>query len=406
MNKLISVDEALSVITSSALTPGTERVDLSDALGRRLAKDVLAEVSAPPANVSAMDGYAVRFEDVASGSMRLKVTGEIPAGRLPPRPIGRGEAMRIFTGAPVPEGADHILIQEEAVREGDTVRATAAQSAPSHVRIAGRDFASGEVLMPAGARIGPSEIALAAAGNHAALWVHRPIRVAIITSGDELRPPGTSLAPGQIIDSVSPAIGALVQAWGGQAVFAPIVRDSIEAIGEAVSAVSDAEIIVAVGGASVGDYDLMKAAFLEAAADILFAGVAVRPGKPTWFARLGTQCVLGLPGNPASAYVCAHLFLRPVLEGERGKSETFAAKLAAPLEAEGNRETYLRAICGAGLDGLSVRTLPDQDSSLLRPLNAANCLVRRRPRSPAAPTGEIVSCLPLTGPVPPGVQVL
>ncbi len=406
MSKLISVDEALSVIVRSASTPGAERVDLSAALGRRLAQDVLADVSAPPANVSAMDGYAVRFDDVASGSLLLRVTGEIPAGQLPPRPIGPGEAMRIFTGAPVPDGADHILIQEEAVREGDTVHATAAQSVPSHVRIAGRDFASGEVLIRSGTRMGPSEIALAAAGNHAALWVDRRTRVAIITSGDELRPSGTSLSPGQIIDSVSPAIGALVQAWGGQAIFAPIARDSIEAIGDAVRAVSDAEIIVAVGGASVGDYDLMKAAFLEAAADIQFAGVAVRPGKPTWFARLGAQRVLGLPGNPASAYVCAHLFLKPLLEGERGKSESFAAKLAGLLEAEGNRETYLRAICAAGLDGLSVRTLPDQDSSLLRPLNAANCLVRRRPGSPAAQSGEIVSCLPLTGPVPPGIQVL
>lgn len=400
MSKLISVDEALTVIMSSASTPGAERVDLSDALGRRLAKDVLAEVSAPPANVSAMDGYAVRFEDVASGSMRLKVTGEIPAGRLAPRPIGHGEAMRIFTGAPVPDGADHILIQEEAVREGDTVRATAVQGAPSHVRIAGRDFASGEVLIPAGARIGPSEMALTAAGNHAAVWVDRRTRVAIITSGDELRPSGTSLAPGQIIDSVSPAIGALVQAWGAEAVFVPIVRDSIEAIGAVARSVSNADVIVAVGGASVGDYDHMKAAFLEAGADILFAGVAVRPGKPTWFARLGAQRVLGLPGNPASAYVCAHLFLKPLLEGERGKSEPFAAKLSAPLEAEGNRETYLRAICEARLDGLSVRTLPDQDSSLLRPLNAANCLVRRPPRSPAGEIGEIVSCLPLAGSVP------
>lgn len=400
MKKLISVDEALSVIIGSASTPGTERVDLSGALGRRLAKDVLADVSAPPANVSAMDGYAVRFEDIASGSMPLRVAGEIPAGQLPPRPIGRGEAMRIFTGAPVPDGADHILIQEDAVREGDTVRAIAAQGAPSHVRIAGRDFASGEVLIPAGARIGPSTIALAAAGNHAALWVVQRIRVAIITSGDELRPSGTSLAPGQIIDSVSPAIGALLRAWGAEAIFVPIVRDSIEAIRAAVRSVSNADVIVAVGGASVGDYDLMKAAFVEAGAEILFAGVAVRPGKPTWFARFGEQRVLGLPGNPASAYVCAHLFLRSLLEGERGRLEPFLAKLAAPVDAEGNRETYLRAIYEAGVDGLSVRPLPDQDSSLLRPLHTANCLMRRAPRSPAGEIGEIVSCLPLAGPVP------
>lgn len=397
MKKLLSVDEAIAAIIAEAHEAAEENIALSSALGRRLAQDVVSQLSVPPASMSAMDGYAVRYQDVADGSKSLKVTGEIPAGRLPPGPIGPGEAMRIFTGAPVPEGADHILIQEEAAREGDIVSATIPQAAPSYVRTAGRDFALGDVLLRAGTLIGPSAIALAAASNHANLTVHRRLQVAVITAGDELRPAGSALSPSQIVDSVSPAIGALAQSWGASVIRVPIIRDSIEAICAALEEVHEADIIVAVGGASVGDYDLMKTAFQQAGASIMFAGVAVRPGKPTWLARLGAQRVLGLPGNPASAYVCAHLFLKPLIQGELGKPAFFEARLAAPIEAEGNRESYLRAICSAGADGLSVRLLPDQDSSLLRPLHAANCLVRRLPGSPAMDTDAAVSCMELTG---------
>ncbi len=397
MKSLISVDEALALIASQVASAEEERVPLAEASDRRLSRDVLAGVSAPPTDVSAMDGYAVRFSDVTASGSRLKVVGEIPAGQLPPGPISSGEAMRIFTGAPLPAGADHVLIQEEAMRDGDVVRATAAQTAPRHVREAGRDFSVGDVLVASGQLAGPVEIGLAAAGNNAALFVRTRLKVAIITAGNELQGPGRPLGPSQIVDSISPALVALVHAWGGAAIPGQIARDSVESIMSAMASVSDADIVVPVGGASVGDYDLMKAAFQRAGAEILFSGVAVRPGKPVWFARRGDQRVLGLPGNPASAYVCAHLFLKPLLNGARETPAFFGARLTSPLGAEGGRDAYLRAVCSAGPVGLTVDVLPDQDSSLLRPLQKANCLVRRLSGSPPAAAGDVVRCLPLAG---------
>jgi molybdopterin molybdotransferase len=396
VSKLVSVGEARARIAADAPDPGEEIVDLSSALGRQLSQDVAARLFAPFADVSAMDGYAVRFRDVAEGAVPLKVTGEIPAGKVAPGPIGPGEAMRIFTGAPLPPGADHILIQEDADRNGDLIRVSRAQDAPRYVRQRGRDFAEGEVILAAGTALGPADLALAAASNHAALPVRRRLRVAIITAGDELRPAGSPLAPGQIVESVSPALEALAKVWGADVIRVPIVPDSVAAIRAALEAAPSADVIVGVGGASVGDYDFTRKAFQESGAETVFAGVAVRPGKPTWFARLGQQRVLGLPGNPASAYVCAHLFLKPLLAGETGRLDFFKARLDAPVEAEGNRESYLRAFFTADLDGLRVRLFADQDSSLLRPLTMANCLVRRLRGSPALEAGDVVECLPLT----------
>jgi len=399
VSRLISVDEALRLLASHTLDAGEETVAVGEALGRILARDVAARTTTPPADVSAMDGYAVRLADVREAGDRLQVTGEIPAGTLPDRPVAQGEAMRIFTGAPLPDGADHILIQEEAARAGDTIEVTAAQTAAKHIRKAGQDFSDGEILIAAGTRLSPADLGLAAAGNNATVTVRRKPKVAILPGGDELRPPGSKLEPGQIIDSNSTAMAALVRSWGGEPVSPGIAGDTIEQIRALIDAASDADLIIPIGGASVGDYDYMKAAFQEAGAEILFSGIAVRPGKPTWFAKRGGQLVLGLPGNPASAFVCAHLFLKGLLVRTTGSTDRFTAKLEAGMAPGGSRETYYRAVARPGEGGLTAAPLPDQDSSLLRPLQTANCLICRLPDAPAAGPGDEVECVSLGGPL-------
>ena len=395
MSALISVETALSILAQHGCRAEEETVPLSQALGRRLAQPVIARLTLPPSDVSAMDGYAVRVADVREAGAELKLIGETPAGNVPTRSLGPGETMRIFTGAPLPEGADHILVQEEAERDGEIVRVTAAQGDAQFVRRAGIDFHTGDALVVAGTRLGPAELAIAAAGNHASLAVERRPKVAIIAGGNELRPPGSDLKPGQIVDSISTALGALVRCWGGEPVTTGIARDSVASIREQIDAASDADIIVPVGGASVGDHDHTKAAFAEAGAEIVFSKIAVKPGKPTWFARRGEQRVLGLPGNPASAYVCAHLFLRQLLPSAPNQ-DIFPASLLAPLAANGSRETYLRGRAIAGPAGMRVEALPNQDSSLLRPFLTANCLIRRPAGTSAAAEGDTVDCLPLT----------
>ena len=316
-------------------------------------------------------------------------------GHLPAHSIGPGEAMRIFTGAQLPEGADHILIQEEAERTGDEIRVTVPQTSSQYIRKAGRDFSEGDTLVKSGARLTPADLGLAAAGNIASVTVRRRPVVAILPGGDELLPPGSALSPGKIIDSNSAALAALVRSWGGEPLTPGIAGDSVEAIRAMIDTVSEADLILPVGGASVGDYDYMKAAFQEAGADILFSGIAVRPGKPTWFARMGDQRVLGLPGNPASAFVCAQLFLRELMSATATTSARFHAQLETAMPKAGFRETYLRAVSHTQDGKTIVAPLADQDSSLLRPLQTANCLIRRLANAPASEAGETVECLSL-----------
>ncbi len=396
MTALISVNDALQALAPHALDAGEETIPVDVALGRVLAQNVLARTTTPPADVSAMDGYAVRLSDTREAGNRLQVTGEIPAGTLPSHPIAAGEAIRIFTGAPLPDGADHILIQEEARRTGDMIEVTSPQTSSRHIRKAGRDFAEGDVLVPLGTHLSPADLGLAAAGNNSTVTVlKRPI-IAIIPGGDELLPPGSELEPGKIVDSNSTALAALIRAWGGEPVAHGIAGDTVEKIRRLIDASDEADLILPIGGASVGDYDYMKTAFQDAGAEILFSGIAVRPGKPTWFARKGQQRVLGLPGNPASAFVCAHLFLKALLSKTAGPTGNFSARLETDMPAGGFRETYYRAVARRSDAAHSVSPLPDQDSSLLRPLQTANCLIRRLPNTPAASVGEEVECLDLT----------
>lgn len=387
MNGLVMVAEALARIVAHRPRQETESLPLVQCIGRVTAADVRARLTHPPLPVSAMDGYAVRLADTGAAGRRLKVIGEAPAGSPLTHALRHGEAVRIFTGGAVPEGADHILIQEEATRSGDEIIVDIAQKVARHIRGKGIDFREGDMLISAGTRLGPAEIAIAAAANHATLTVMRRLKVAVLASGDELCEPGSELTVGQIINSNASALFALVTQWGGEPLLMGIAGDTIEQISEMFDRSGEADIIVPIGGASVGDHDQMRAAFLARGGSLLFSKVAVRPGKPTWSGTLGRQLVLGLPGNPASAYVCAHLFLEPLLDISGGLPASITARLTDDLPPNGNREAYLRAVFGQ--DG-EVRLLPNQDSSLLRPFLEANCLVRRAAGAKAVFAGSEV----------------
>ncbi|MEO0983176.1 MAG: molybdopterin molybdotransferase MoeA [Pseudomonadota bacterium] len=390
MSGLISVDEALDRIMAARPALGVEHALLADALGATLAEPVAAKVSRPSAAVSAMDGYAVRLEDVRKPEARLRIIGEAPAGRPFDGRVEAGETVRIFTGGEVPEGADHIVVQEDVARDGDYITCAHGHEAARHVRVAGLDFCAGAPLLASGTRIGAGEIAIAAAANHDRLPIRKRPTIALLANGDELRPPGSDLGPGELVSSNSAGLGALARSWGGAPIDLGIASDSVAAIRERIDQAEGAEIILPVGGASVGDHDHMRAAFAEAGFETVFAGVAVKPGKPTWFARKGNQRVLGLPGNPASAFVCAHLFL-PALMGVADGLQTRRARLAEELPANGARESFLRAQISFDAEARLVARAPDnQDSSLIHPFLDCGGLIRRAANAPPAAAGEPV----------------
>lgn len=398
MVHLISVETALGLIRANAITPSTEHVALEAGLGRTLATPLSAKVARPPAGVSAMDGYAVRLSDVTSAGAGLEVIGEAPAGTPFDTPLAKGQAVRIFTGGELPRGADHVIPQERADRTGDRVVIQNAYTDSQHVRQAGLDFREGAELLDAGTRIGPAELAVAAAANHATLSVYARKKVALLANGNELKPPGSALGRGQIVNSNPPALSALITQWGAEPIDLGIAPDSISGIQDYIQRAKDADIIVPVGGASVGDHDYMHAAFSGLDYDTIFAKIAVKPGKPTWFAAKGDQRVLGLPGNPASALVCAHLFLAPLINPNKGHSLT-PASLGAALTANGPRTNFLRAHAGLDKTGkLTATPAQNQDSSLLTPFLTANCLIRRDADAPEIKAGAPVKIL-MIGPL-------
>jgi len=395
---MISVEEARRRLLEPLLPLGAEQVALSEALGRVLAEDVAARRTQPPWDVSAMDGYAVRAADVAHVPARLKVVGAAPAGQAYAGTVGRGQAVRIFTGAPMPQGADAVVIQEDTLRQGDTVEIREGAAAGTYVRPAGLDFREGEVRLKRGERLDPRRIGLAAAMNRPWLKVHRRPRIAILPTGDEVVMPGDPVGPHQIVSSNGLALGAFVTAAGGIPVQLPIAPDKADALQHLADAAVGADFLVTTGGASVGDHDLVRDALGATGLALDFWKIAMRPGKPLMVGRYRETPMLGLPGNPVSSLVCALLFLKPAIERLTGLAERdtapLKARLGVPLAANDRRQDYLRARLARGADGmLEARPFEQQDSSMMALLVQAGCLVVRPPLAPPARAGDSVEIL-------------
>jgi molybdopterin molybdotransferase len=396
---MISVAEARARILAPLHATPAETVALAAAWGRVLASPVVARLTQPPSDVSAMDGYALRAADGALGA-RLRVVGSAPAGHPFGGQVGAGEAIRLFTGSVVPPGADAILLQEDATREGDTVTVREACTVGRHIRRAGQDFTSGDILLQPGRRLGARDIGLAAAGNHPWLAVHRRPRIAILATGDEIAMPGEPIVPGGIVSSNSHAIAALVRAGGGEPVILPVAPDDLAAIGAAVDSLTGMDMLVTTGGASVGDHDLVQRALAERGFELDFWKIAMRPGKPLIAGRVAGVPVLGLPGNPVSALICAALFLLPCLDVLGGlpaaAPRTERAVLGAALAQNDGRADHLRAELAAGPGGLLVATpFSRQDSGMLSLLARADGLILRAPHAAALPVGAEVEVIRL-----------
>ena len=397
---MISVDEARARIVASVVPVAAETVGLAQAWGRVTAEPVLARLTQPPADVSAMDGYALRQVDGAAGQS-LRVIGAAPAGHPFAGRVGPGEAVRLFTGSVIPEGADAILLQEDAERAGDRVLVRESVAPGRHIRRAGQDFAAGDTILPAGRRLTARDIGLAAAGNHPWLLVRRRPRIAILSTGDEIALPGEALPAGGIVSSNAHALAALARAAGAEAQVLPIVADDVGAIGAAADGARGADLLVVTGGASVGDHDLVVPALAARGLTVAFWKIAMRPGKPLMHGRLGEMPVLGLPGNPVSALVCALLFLLPAVDrlsgGPGAAPPTRPARLGTALPANDGRADHLRATLSEETGALPLATpFPLQDSAMLRTFARADALILRPPHAPAMAAGEQVDVIVLS----------
>jgi molybdopterin molybdotransferase len=392
--RLLSVEDARARMLTGLAPLGVGHVPLAKARGRFLAEAVVATRDQPPFAASAMDGWAVRSQD---GEGPRRIVGESAAGHGFIGAVSPGEAVRIFTGAAIPSGADSVVIQEDARRQGDRVFVPAV-TGPRHVRPAGLDFRAGDCLLAPGVRLDPWRLSLAAAAGVAAPAVFVRPRVVILSTGEEVVEPGSAPGPFQIFNSGSTALAALVESWGAEAVPLAPVGDDTAAIAQAV-AEAGGDLVVTLGGASVGDHDLVKPALARLGLALAVESVAVRPGKPTWFGTLGDgRRVLGLPGNPASALVCAELFLRPVVRALQGGADPgpspVTARAAEDLPANGDREHWMRARVMRDLAGvLWAKPLRDQDSSLVTIFAEAGALMCRPRNAPPLAEGETVEIL-------------
>ena len=401
----LSVDEALAHILDGVAPTPSEDVALDVAHRRTLAAPLAALLTQPPFDASAMDGYAVRGADVARLPATLALIGEAAAGHPFSSRVAAGQAVRIFTGAPMPEGADAVVIQENATldktgRDGPKVVVHEGTPDRGNVRFTGYDFRVGEVLLDPGRRMGPREVSLAAAMGHGCVPVRRRPHVAVISTGDELLLPGSRPGPGQIISSNHLGVMALAVAAGAEVSFIGIARDTRESLEASFARADGADVIVTIGGASVGDHDLVGPVLKARGLVLSFWNIAMRPGKPLMFGRLGTSRVLGLPGNPVSSLVCTRVFLIPLLRALLGQPARDASPQQAyagvALEPNGARQHYMRATTVASPDGPPLVTpVRSQDSSLLAPLAQADCLLVRPANAPAAPQGTPVPILPL-----------
>ena len=401
---LMPVTEALSAVLAGAEPLPEETIALDAAHHRVLARDVAALRTQPPRAMSAMDGYAVRSADASEVAARLKVIGEVAAGRPFDKAVCAGEAVRIFTGGVIPEGADAVIIQEDTVVEGGGITITEAAIPGRHIRPAGVDFREGDVLLKGGIRLTDRDLALAAGMNYSELAVRRRPKVAVLATGDELVMPGSTPGPGQIVYSNGYALRALARAEGAETIDLGIAADTVEATTQGIRRARDsgADILITMGGASVGDHDLVKQSLEAEGVTMAFWRIAMRPGKPMMHGRLGAMRVIGLPGNPVSSYVCGFLFLVPLIRSLSGRSVTHhtheRALLGRDVAANDLREDYLRARLEVRSDGVLIATPVDhQDSSLLGNLAAARALVIRVPFAPAATAGSACDILRLPG---------
>lgn len=396
-----SVEEALSDILADLRPTTHQNIALDQAVGRVLSEDVYARRTHPEHDISAMDGYAVRASDLAQLPYTLRVIEEIPAGTLPTKALGPGEASRIFTGATLPQGADTIALQEDVDVLGGGQISVRALEASRHVRTQGLDFKQGALCIAKGTRLSPAHIGLLAAANVPFVNVHVRPRITLLSTGSELVLPGQMPGPGQIISSNGVMLSALIERCGGQAIDLGPVIDDEEAILAAAEGFNASDICVTIGGASVGKHDLVQDVLSKAGLDVSFWKIAMRPGKPLIFGSFKDQPFLGLPGNPVSAFVCALLFLCPAIRrigGEanvRPRLDLRDYKTLEHIDKNGFRKTFLRAQRLSDKPGY-VSAAPIQDSSMLSALAAADCLIVREPDAPAAKPGDTVSILSLT----------
>jgi molybdopterin molybdotransferase len=390
----MSVAEALQRVLADARPLDAEMLSLNDALGCVLAGDVSALRTQPPAALSAMDGYAVRAADVARAPVTLGLIGEVAAGHPFDGSVGAGQAARIFTGGVMPQGSDAVVIQENTTRDGSAVTVQKPAAKGRNVRNAGIDFFEGQVLLQKGRRLSDRDLMLAAAMNHPTLSVHRWPRVAVLGTGDELVAPGATPKAGEIVYSNGFALMAMVRNEGAEVMDLGVARDRVEDITAAIRRARDsgADILITTGGASVGEHDLVQRALAAEGLDLSFWRVALRPGRPMMHGKVGSMQVLGLPGNPVSSYVCAYLFLVPLIRTLAGRQDTARvpepARLGRDMPANDERADYLRATLQDGSDGPIATPLPTQDSSLMAPLAKADCLLIREPHAPAASAGS------------------
>ncbi len=396
---MIPVKEALERITGQARLMPSESVGLSEAMGRVLARDAISRRTQPPADVSAMDGYAVRATDLETVAT-VTMVGRAPAGGAYDGTVGPGEAVRIFTGGPVPQGADAIVLQEDTEADGNIIKVTESPRAGQHIRRAGVDFSAGQALLAANRVLSPADTGLLASMDLPWVDVRRRPRVSILATGDELVRPGEPLGPNQIISSNSIALKNLIDAHGGDGLDLGIARDNEASLKALAEGAKGSDILVTVGGASVGEHDLVQSVLGDIGLEVDFWKIAMRPGKPLIFGRFGDALMLGLPGNPVSAMVCATLFLVPLIRSmlgvEPAELPRATATLGRDLPANKAREDYMRAKLSRDADGNLVATPFDlQDSSVLSLFALADALVIRPPHAEPAKTGDMVTILPL-----------
>ncbi len=391
---MISVSEARDYIINAAKLTAVQEVKVQDCAGRIAAEDIVSLRTQPPFDASAMDGYAVRSIDANKGDT-LTVIGEAPAGKEFEGVVEPGQAVRIFTGGIIPDGADHVIIQEDVERDGDQISIFDEQNPPRHIRAAGIDFHFGDGLYERGTRLGALHASVMASAGIETVKVYKRPRVAIFSNGDELTEIGAPAKRGSIISSTPAALTAWLTEWGAEAEYLGIARDNYKSLNFKVDRARKYDVVVPLGGASVGDYDLVKDAFEKNGYQSIFSKIAVKPGKPTWFGKLENTLVLGLPGNPASGLVCAQLFLRPLIDAMIGLNPTTEvptqrAVLTEDLRANGQRALFSRAQVEIREDARLMATpFPRQDSSLLTPFARANAFIHQAENTSSLTKGDL-----------------